>query len=182
LKFFFFLKSFRSSAFFRLNSIRNSKRLLSAHGSSTSSDRQSLDQDSSSLSSHTSTFFRFNHNNNQKDQVIIQSVQPKTSFIIRPNLPSTSTATSNLNILTNTTLSNNNCSSNLNFHKPLIVLINPKSGGKMGAKLFKKFCWLLNPRQVFDLTAPDGPKMPLHLYRNVPNLRLLVCGGGENDA
>lgn len=61
--------------------------------------------------------------------------------------------------------------------KPLLVLINPKSGGKIGPKLLKKFSWLLNTRQVFDLS--QNPKFPIHLYRNVPNLRVLVGGGGN---
>ncbi|UYV77900.1 DGKI [Cordylochernes scorpioides] len=60
--------------------------------------------------------------------------------------------------------------------KPLLVFINPKSGGNQGAKLMQKFQWWLNPRQVFDLSL-GGPIVGMELYKKVPNLRILACGG-----
>ncbi|VVC42151.1 Hypothetical protein CINCED_3A014096 [Cinara cedri] len=60
--------------------------------------------------------------------------------------------------------------------KPVIIFINPKSGGNQGVKLLQKFQWHLNPRQVFDLSR-GGPRMGLELYKKVPNLRVLACGG-----
>ncbi|XP_021566579.1 diacylglycerol kinase iota [Carlito syrichta] len=60
--------------------------------------------------------------------------------------------------------------------KPLLVFVNPKSGGNQGTKVLQMFMWYLNPRQVFDLSQ-EGPKDALELYRKVPNLRILACGG-----
>uniref|UniRef100_A0A0N4ZBI1 Diacylglycerol kinase n=1 Tax=Parastrongyloides trichosuri TaxID=131310 RepID=A0A0N4ZBI1_PARTI len=61
---------------------------------------------------------------------------------------------------------------------PLLVFVNPKSGGNKGAKALQTFCWLLNPRQVFDITALKGPKFGLEVFRKIgPRLRILVCGG-----
>uniref|UniRef100_A0A8C0H3H7 Diacylglycerol kinase n=1 Tax=Chelonoidis abingdonii TaxID=106734 RepID=A0A8C0H3H7_CHEAB len=60
--------------------------------------------------------------------------------------------------------------------KPLLVFVNPKSGGNQGAKIIQSFMWYLNPRQVFDLNQ-GGPKEALEMYRKVHNLRILACGG-----
>ena len=47
---------------------------------------------------------------------------------------------------------------------PILVFLNPKSGGNQGVKLMQKFQWLLNPRQVFDLTK-GGPGPAIDLFR-----------------
>ncbi|XP_078405009.1 diacylglycerol kinase zeta isoform X2 [Cetorhinus maximus] len=60
--------------------------------------------------------------------------------------------------------------------KPLLVFVNPRSGGNQGAKIIQSFMWYLNPRQVFDM-CQGGPKEALELYRKVQNLRILACGG-----
>ncbi|XP_053304346.1 diacylglycerol kinase zeta isoform X2 [Spea bombifrons] len=60
--------------------------------------------------------------------------------------------------------------------KPVLVFVNPKSGGNQGVKILQSCMWYLNPRQVFDLSQ-GGPKEALELYRKVPSLRILACGG-----
>ncbi|KAF1385118.1 hypothetical protein PFLUV_G00127360 [Perca fluviatilis] len=59
---------------------------------------------------------------------------------------------------------------------PLLVFVNPKSGGLKGRELLYSFRKLLNPHQVFDITN-GGPLAGLHTFRDLPRFRVLVCGG-----
>ncbi|KAK1903728.1 Diacylglycerol kinase theta [Dissostichus eleginoides] len=59
---------------------------------------------------------------------------------------------------------------------PLLVFVNPRSGGLKGRDLLYGFRKLLNPHQVFDISN-GGPLAGLHTFREVPRFRVLVCGG-----
>jgi diacylglycerol kinase (ATP) len=59
---------------------------------------------------------------------------------------------------------------------PLLVLINSRSGGNLGASLAKLFCDLLTPEQVVVIDQ-EGPMPTLKKFCKVKDLRILACGG-----
>jgi hypothetical protein len=47
---------------------------------------------------------------------------------------------------------------------PLIVLINKRSGGQVGARIIQRLCRYLNPLQIFDL-AKGGPAPAIRAFK-----------------
>lgn len=68
----------------------------------------------------------------------------------------------------------------LQNRRPLLVFVNAKSGGQVGAQLLKEFYKILNPMQVIDIQSDGGPQRALMLFKGlamINRLRILVCGG-----
>uniref|UniRef100_A0A914RK17 Diacylglycerol kinase n=1 Tax=Parascaris equorum TaxID=6256 RepID=A0A914RK17_PAREQ len=63
--------------------------------------------------------------------------------------------------------------------QPLLVFVNPKSGGNKGSKALHTFCWLLNPRQVGDIQ--ESSQATAHLNWPVyPPMAVLPLGTGND--
>ncbi|PAV91156.1 hypothetical protein WR25_10970 [Diploscapter pachys] len=59
---------------------------------------------------------------------------------------------------------------------PLLVFVNSKSGNSQGQRMIRKLRRLLNPLQVFDITACP-PEFTLTFFEALETFRVLVCGG-----
>jgi diacylglycerol kinase (ATP) len=59
---------------------------------------------------------------------------------------------------------------------PLLVFINSRSGAAQGDSVVRSLCSYLNKYQIWDL-ADGGPNEGLEMFRDVPGLRVMACGG-----
>ena len=59
---------------------------------------------------------------------------------------------------------------------PLLVFVNPGSGGRQGEATMSQLRALLSPQQVIDLKSGDAEEV-LQSFRTVGRFRVLVCGG-----
>ncbi|KAG7280500.1 hypothetical protein CRUP_022029, partial [Coryphaenoides rupestris] len=70
--------------------------------------------------------------------------------------------------------------------RPMLVFVNPKSGGKQGERVLRKFQHLLNPRQVYNLYKAELPVCPpvavLPLGTGNDLARCLRWGGGYDGS
>jgi diacylglycerol kinase (ATP) len=58
--------------------------------------------------------------------------------------------------------------------QPIVIIINPKSGGQIGETALKAFYSLVNPIQVIDVFCDYSR---LKLFENMSDLRILIAGG-----
>lgn len=59
---------------------------------------------------------------------------------------------------------------------PLLVFVNPGSGGRQGEEALSQLRALLSPQQVLDLKSGQAEEL-LQSFRTVGRFRVLVCGG-----
>jgi len=58
-----------------------------------------------------------------------------------------------------------------------VALVNPKSGGNVGASLLSRFKEILDEERVYNLSEDGGPKRALVEHCQTENLRIIACGG-----
>lgn len=69
-----------------------------------------------------------------------------------------------------------NANEKVKQHRPLLVLVNGRSGGGEGAALIRQFRRVLNTIQVVDITKCP-PATVLRRFSIFDTIRVLACGG-----
>jgi diacylglycerol kinase (ATP) len=90
---------------------------------------------------------------------------------------STSSSSSGSSTSTTTNTSDQSTSSSAEDKEELLVFVNKKSGGHQGATLIAKFREFLPTERVIDIIEEGGPLKALQKFKDVPNLKILACGG-----